>query len=183
MDAHERDDPAGDEQRALRMILQGTASETGERSFAALVENLARAMGTHGAWVTEYLPDSRRLLFHWKEESQHALLDELEWRRADAALAPAARDAAVDEFIALVGAVDGILQAQAAADVAYFSRVAAGRYDAGHLDAIGACVLRAYRWQYILSGAQNPRFTEILGELITSEQGQRIGRALAPLVA
>ena len=32
------------------------------------------------------------------------------------------RDAAVDDLIALVGGVDGILQAQAAADAAYFMR-------------------------------------------------------------
>ena len=32
-------------------------------------------------------------LFHWKEESQHAILDELEWRREDAKLTPAERDA------------------------------------------------------------------------------------------
>ena len=51
----------GDEQAALRMILEGTASETGERFFMALVENLARALGTHGAWVTEYLPQTRTL--------------------------------------------------------------------------------------------------------------------------
>jgi PAS domain S-box-containing protein len=42
----------------LRMILEGTGSETGERFFRALVENLARALETHGAWVTEYLPKS-----------------------------------------------------------------------------------------------------------------------------
>jgi PAS domain S-box-containing protein len=46
---------------ALKSILQGTARETGEGFFFALVENLARALGTHGAWVTEYLPESRRL--------------------------------------------------------------------------------------------------------------------------
>jgi PAS domain S-box-containing protein len=50
-----------DEQAALRMILEGTASETGERFFMALVENLARALGTHGAWVTEYMPQTRAL--------------------------------------------------------------------------------------------------------------------------
>jgi formate hydrogenlyase transcriptional activator len=49
------------EHAALRMILQGTAQETGERFFTALVENLARVMGTHGAWVTEYIPATRRL--------------------------------------------------------------------------------------------------------------------------
>ena len=52
-------DPEGD--RALRMILQGTASETGERFFMALVENLVRVLGRHGAWVTEYLPETQRL--------------------------------------------------------------------------------------------------------------------------
>ena len=46
---------------SLRTILEGTATETGERFFAALVENLARALNTHGAWVTEYLEDCRRV--------------------------------------------------------------------------------------------------------------------------
>ena len=45
-------------QAALQVIYEGTASETGERFFMALVENLARALGTRGAWVTEYLPDA-----------------------------------------------------------------------------------------------------------------------------
>ena len=46
---------------ALRAILQGTATETGEQFFRALVKNLALALNTHGAWVTEYFPESRRL--------------------------------------------------------------------------------------------------------------------------
>jgi PAS domain S-box-containing protein len=46
---------------ALRTILEGTAKETGERFFYALVENLAKALKTHGAWVTEYLKERRRL--------------------------------------------------------------------------------------------------------------------------
>lgn len=50
-----------DESAALRAILEGTATETGERFFAALVENLAKAMNTYGAWVTEYIEESRRL--------------------------------------------------------------------------------------------------------------------------
>jgi PAS domain S-box-containing protein len=50
-----------DEGAALRSILEGTANETGERFFAALVENLARALNTHGAWVTEYIQECRRL--------------------------------------------------------------------------------------------------------------------------
>jgi PAS domain S-box-containing protein len=48
-------------QEALQIVLEGTARETGQGFFRALVENLVRAIGTYGAWVTEYLADSRRL--------------------------------------------------------------------------------------------------------------------------
>ena len=48
-------------QTALSRILEGTASEIGEGFFRALVENLARALGTRGAWVTEFDPETRRL--------------------------------------------------------------------------------------------------------------------------
>ena len=46
---------------ALRAILEGTAMETGQQFFAALVQNLGKTLGTHGAWVTEYFPEQRRL--------------------------------------------------------------------------------------------------------------------------
>jgi PAS domain S-box-containing protein len=46
---------------ALRTILQGTATETGAEFFQALVRNLASALHTQGAWVTEYISESRRL--------------------------------------------------------------------------------------------------------------------------
>src|SRR5439155_11857795 len=45
-------------------------------------------------------------LHHWKEEAQHAIVDELEWVRHDSGLTAGHRDRAVDEFIELVGAVD-----------------------------------------------------------------------------
>jgi len=50
-----------DEDAALRTILAGTAEATGEQFFAALVKNLCHALHTHGAWVTEYLAEERRL--------------------------------------------------------------------------------------------------------------------------
>jgi PAS domain-containing protein len=49
------------EHAALRLVVEGTASETGTEFFRALVKNLAAVMGTAGAWVTEYLPESQRL--------------------------------------------------------------------------------------------------------------------------
>jgi hypothetical protein len=120
--------------------------------------------------------------FHWKEESQHAILDELEWRRENANLSAAERDAAVDDLIALVAAVDGLLQVQAAADAEYFLKVC-GRLLSGEQQArVRAGVLKAYRWQYIVSGVEDPRFMDILGSMITSAQADRIGKALAPIV-
>jgi len=58
-------------------------------------------------------------LYHRKEESQHAIMDELEWLRIDAWMDDEGRDRAVDEFIQLVVAVDGILRSQAASDARY----------------------------------------------------------------
>ncbi len=49
------------EEAALRLVVEGTASETGKDFFRALVRNLAAVMDTAGAWVTEYLPHERRL--------------------------------------------------------------------------------------------------------------------------
>jgi transcriptional regulator with GAF, ATPase, and Fis domain len=52
---------AFDPERALRHILDGTAAQTGARFFATLVRSLAETLDTHGAWVTEYQREARRL--------------------------------------------------------------------------------------------------------------------------
>jgi hypothetical protein len=122
-------------------------------------------------------------LFHWKEESQHAILDELEWVRENGKLMPEARDAAVNDLISLVGAVDGILQAQSAADAHYFVEICGRPMTDAEAEAVKAAVLAAYRWQYIVSGVQIPRFGELLNGMITPAQGERIGAALAPIMA
>jgi hypothetical protein len=120
-------------------------------------------------------------LYHWREESQHAILDELEWRREDAKLSPAERDQAVNELIELVGAVDGILQQQARADADYFIEICGRTFSPDEMARIRAGVLGAYRWQYIVSGVQG-RFSEVLGRVINAAQSERIGQALAPLM-
>ena len=121
-------------------------------------------------------------LYHWREESQHAILDELEWQREDARLTAEERERAVDDLIDLVAAVDGILTVQAAADTHYFLAVAGRIFDGDQVTRLQATVLKAYRWQYIVSGVQDPRFIGILREMITEAQMQRIGAALAPII-
>jgi hypothetical protein len=120
--------------------------------------------------------------FHWKEESQHAIVDELEWRREDARLTPAARASAVDDLIGLVAAVDGLLQMQAPADAEYFASMCGRAFAREEKDAIVAAVLRAYRWQFIVSGVKEPRFSALLSNMAGADAMKRIGIALAPLL-
>jgi hypothetical protein len=121
-------------------------------------------------------------LFHWKEESQHAILDELEWEEEDARLAEVERDAAVDDLIALVGAVDGILQLQANADADYFLEISQCKYGPDRAAAIRQTFLDAYRWQYIVSGVKEQRFQRDLFGKISETQKDRVLSALAPLM-
>jgi len=120
--------------------------------------------------------------FHWRDECQHVVLDELEWKAEHATLSPAERDLAVDDLIALVAAVDGILQAQSTADAGYFMRNAQQTYTAEQTAQIEASVLAAYRWQYIISGVQHPHFGRLLASLTTPAQMSRIQAALAPIL-
>jgi hypothetical protein len=121
-------------------------------------------------------------LYHWKDESQHVVLDEIEWKDEHERLSPAQRDVAVDDLIALVAAVDGILQAQSAADVEYFVRNASRPFSEGEVGDIKSVVLGAYRWQYIISGVRHPHFGKLLTSMTTSAQMVRIQAALAPIL-
>ena len=120
--------------------------------------------------------------FHWRDECQHVILDELEWRRVDARLTPEERDAAVSDLIDLVGAVDGIVQGQAAVDSAYFLRLCDRNFKDDEQHAIKDLLVKAYRWQYIVSGVQHRHFGRLLTEFTTTAQMQRIQRALAPIM-
>jgi hypothetical protein len=120
-------------------------------------------------------------LFHWKEETTHAMMDEMEWPRENAKLSPEERDRAVDELIALVGAVDGILQNQGRVDVDYFIKICNHSFSDEEAQRIAKTVLKAYRWQYIFSGVEHPRFQKLYNELTTEDQRQRVGAALANL--
>ncbi|MEX2124833.1 MAG: hypothetical protein WD795_13140 [Woeseia sp.] len=121
-------------------------------------------------------------LFHWKEESQHAVMDELEWRREDAKLTGEQREQGITDLIDLVVAVDGILQAQTAADAIYFIDTRDRVFTSEQRQAIHDKLLQAYRWQYIVSGIQHGRFLGVLTGMITEDQARRITTALAPLM-
>lgn len=161
----------------------------GQGTWAVLALTLHIELFTQSHYRESIEPDEELsplfkdvFLYHWKEESQHAQLDELEFVRHDAGLDAEARDQGVDQFIALVGAVDGILQAQAAEDSRFFAETCGRTLDPGEREKLQAAVLGAYRWQYIISGAQHPHFLKVLSGMITEAQGARIQKALATIM-
>jgi hypothetical protein len=160
----------------------------GKSTWAVLALTLDIELFTQTHYLQSIAPDSELsglfkdvFLFHWKEESQHAILDELELLRHDADVTAGQRDRAVSEFIELVAAVDGILQAQARNDAGYFVATCGRAVDETEARTLEAAFLKSYRWQYIHSGARQPHFGKVLSSLITAEQGQRIQTALATL--
>ena len=122
-------------------------------------------------------------LHHWKEESQHARIDELEWIKEDMKLTADQRDQAVDDLIALVGAVDGMLQVQAQMDTAYFIAASGVSFYDENKARIEETFLGAYRWQYIMSGVELARFQKNLSLLVSPQQMARIVRALEAIAA
>ncbi len=120
--------------------------------------------------------------YHWTDECQHVMLDELEWTAEHTTLTLPERDQAVDDLIALVAAVDGILQAQSQADADYFIRNVGRSLTAEEVTQTEATLLAAYRWQYIISGVQHPHFGRLLASMTTPAQMSRIQAALAPIL-
>jgi len=119
---------------------------------------------------------------HGREEAQHAIIDEMEWRREHATLSAEEVDRAVTDLIDLMAVIDGLLELQARADAEYFCGICGRSLSPSEADQIRAGVLAAYRWQYIASGVRERRFKQILGSLITEGQAARIGAALAPIM-
>ena len=120
--------------------------------------------------------------FHWQEESQHATLDELEWSRIHRQLSSEQIETGVEDLIELVLAVDTILQAQSGADAAYFAANCGRQLDEQQQTRIADLVLKAYRWQYIVSGIQVERFQNALTDKLSQRQLDRIFSALMPVI-
>ncbi|TWO71796.1 hypothetical protein FN976_08485 [Caenimonas sedimenti] len=148
------------------------------------IELFTQAHYRHSLEADEEISELYRdvFLFHWKEESQHALLDELEWERENGRLSHAERDRGVDDLIGLVAAVDAIVRQQASADADYFASTCGRALTAQEAAEVAAGLLHAYRWQYIVSGVQEPRFARALALMVTAEQMKRIQAALQPLM-
>jgi hypothetical protein len=160
----------------------------GKSTWAVLALTCLIELFTQTHYKESIAPDERLsalfkdvFRFHWMEESQHAALDELEWVAEDARLNAEERDHAVSDLIALVGAVDGLLQVQSAEDASYFLGGLGRELAPQEQDEVSRTLIKAYRFQYILSGVQQTRFPVILQGMVSAAQLQRVVDALSPL--
>lgn len=120
---------------------------------------------------------------HWMEESQHARMDHLETLRAFEGMPAGETDTAIDDLIALVGAVDGLLETQAGLDVDNFERHLGRTLPAGQRRDVLAAVRAAKRYTFIESGVTHPNFQELFAQVTTPAQQQRVQAALGPVLA
>jgi hypothetical protein len=119
---------------------------------------------------------------HWLEESQHARLDHLETLRAFAHASEAEKDAAIYDLIALVGAVDGLLQRQSGFDVEYLARFLDRPLFAAERSEVYQSVLAAKRYTFIETAVTHPNFQELFAAVTTEAQRARVDEALAGLL-
>jgi para-aminobenzoate N-oxygenase AurF len=121
---------------------------------------------------------------HWLEESQHARMDHLETLRAFRGMTEPEKDHAIDDLIALVGAVDGLLQTQAQLDLESLQRLLGRTLAEGEQREALASVLAAKRYTFIETGVTHPNFQELFGLVTTPAQQQKVqealGRVLSP---
>ena len=115
---------------------------------------------------------------HWQEESQHARMDHLETLRAFKDISDHGRQVAIEDLIELVGAVDGLLQQQAALDVDNFERYLGRSLKAAQRNDVHARVLDAKRYTFIESGVTHPNFAGLFAELTTPAQQAQVQKAL-----
>ena len=172
--------PRGDGRRghACRLRVHAASPTTSPRRCSASAPGPCSALTCHIELFTQahyrssIEPDADLselwkdvFLFHWKEESQHAILDELEWRREHARCDAARARPGVDDLIELVGAVDGIVQMQAQADADYFFAAAGRRVLGAEQAAVHDVLRRPIAGSTSSRGAQEPRFVEVLTAL------------------
>ncbi|HKE76822.1 MAG TPA: hypothetical protein VKB57_24595 [Acidimicrobiales bacterium] len=122
------------------------------------------------------------LRFHWIDESRHARLDSLLIDEVASELPADRREGAIDELLALGGAVDGLLAQQIELDIDALASAAGRTFTDDERDEIRGHQQRAYRWTFLVSGLRHPRFVDIVGQL-TATGGDKIAAAAEALSA
>ena len=120
---------------------------------------------------------------HWLEESQHARMDHMETLRIFETLDKRQSDEAIDDLIALVVAVDGLIQKQAGFDVQNLGTYLKRELSEAEKNEIYSCEVRAKRYCFIESGVTHPSFVNLFGSVTTPDQQEKVQKGLTTLLA
>jgi hypothetical protein len=145
--------------------------------MACLIEWIAQVHYEHARVDPDLDPLMRDVLrYHWVDESRHARLDTLLIEEVATSVSDSARDQAVDELLEFTDTVDEFLARQLEFDVESLEGCTPTRFTAHELDDIRRHQARAYRWTFLASGLEHPRFLETVRRL-TPGGAERIAAA------
>jgi len=103
--------------------------------------------------------------YHWMDEAQHAKIDSLLIDEITREISAEDRERAVDELLELGGAVDGLLSQQADLDLDSLEKAIGRTLSERDRAEIKRKTHRAYRWTFLVSGLEHPKFVQIVSEL------------------
>jgi hypothetical protein len=105
------------------------------------------------------------LKHHWLEEAQHAKVDTLMVEQIAATSRPDELAHMIDDYLRIVGLIDGLLARQVAYDLDSFMTATGRALTHDERLAFARAQLRALRWTFIGSGMTHPEFMATLGGL------------------
>jgi len=119
--------------------------------------------------------------YHWMDEAQHAKIDSLLIDEIIRGIGEEDREKAVDELLELGGAVDGLLSQQAGLDVDSLEKAIGRTLSEKDRAEVKRQAHRAYRWTFLVSGLEHPKFVQIVGELTTrgTDKLKAVAKALS----
>jgi hypothetical protein len=122
------------------------------------------------------------LKFHWIDESQHAKADSVLMNEIVGDLNEEEREGAIDELLELGMAIDGLLAQQTDMDIEALEGTTGRTFSGDEKDEIRTHQRRAYRWTFLVSGLEHPKFVKIVSEL-TDAGSEKIASAAKALAA
>jgi len=122
------------------------------------------------------------LRYHWIDEAQHAKADSLLIDEVADGMSEADREQAVDELLELGMAVDGLLANQVELDIEALAASTKREFTEAEKEDIRGHQRRAYRWTFLVSGLEHPRFAQTVRD-VTRDGGAKIAAAAKALSA
>ena len=108
------------------------------------------------------------LRHHWQEEAQHAKLDTLVAAELASQATPLQIEQAIDDFLKIGGILDGGLQQQVQFDVATLERAIGRTLTPAQRQEVETAQLKSYRFTFLVSGLEQPNFTQAIADLSPS---------------